>query len=111
MGCAKKTLEKSAGGQLLALAPLADLVWRVLCILWDVEASRFVPKARLRTIIERLREELKGERRALEESRRSYFKELVSLRERCRTLDPSWVSQIDEAVYEDEPVMYYEPLD
>lgn len=111
MDCAKKSIEKSAGITLNAFAPLADLVWRVLCILWDVEASRFVPKARLRTIIERLREELKNERRALEDSRRTYFKELVSHRERCRNLDPALVSHIDEVVYEDAAVMYYEPLD
>eukprot|EP00746_Dinoflagellata_sp_MGD_P161719 gnl/MRDRNA2_/MRDRNA2_88971_c0_seq1.p1 gnl/MRDRNA2_/MRDRNA2_88971_c0~~gnl/MRDRNA2_/MRDRNA2_88971_c0_seq1.p1 ORF type:complete len:806 (+),score=190.96 gnl/MRDRNA2_/MRDRNA2_88971_c0_seq1:54-2420(+) len=111
MDYARKSLEKSAGITQIAFAPLADLVWRVLCILWDVEADRFVPKARLRTIIERLREELKGERKALEESRRSYFKELVSLRERCRSLDSTLVSQIDQVVYEDEPVMYYEPLE
>mmetsp|Transcript_21652 Transcript_21652/g.40154 ORF Transcript_21652/g.40154 Transcript_21652/m.40154 type:complete len:1062 (-) Transcript_21652:110-3295(-) len=95
-------------GPILTL--LASLVWRSLCIAWELESNGAVPKAHLRSKIS----ELQGEQRQVQDNfddcRSSYLKELTVLRDQLRRMSPECYAEIHRVVYEDEPVMYYEPL-
>eukprot|EP00933_Yihiella_yeosuensis_P033771 TRINITY_DN2740_c0_g1_i1.p1 TRINITY_DN2740_c0_g1~~TRINITY_DN2740_c0_g1_i1.p1 ORF type:complete len:951 (-),score=263.54 TRINITY_DN2740_c0_g1_i1:31-2883(-) len=92
------------------LAIAAGLVWRSLCIAWELEGSIHVPKARLRARLVKLEEELAKVSADLQRSRSVYLKELTGLRDQVRRLDDHWLAEAYEVVYEEEPVMYYEPI-
>jgi len=92
------------------LALLASLVWNSLCIVWELEPKNPLPKAHLRSRIEGLKGEHQHVVESFDNARRDYLKEIVGLRDQIRRLDASLLVHISSAVYEEEPVMFYEPL-
>ncbi|CAE8743231.1 unnamed protein product, partial [Polarella glacialis] len=93
------------------LALLAGLVWTSLCVAWELEGTNSsMPKARLRTRLVLLEEELLKVKGDLQKARSFYLKELTTLRDQLRRLDGHWEAEVIRLVYEEEPVMYYEPL-
>ncbi|CAE8635057.1 unnamed protein product [Polarella glacialis] len=57
-----------------------------------------------------LEEELLKVKGDLQKARSFYLKELTTLRDQLRRLDGHWEAEVIRLVYEEEPVMYYEPL-
>lgn len=92
------------------LALLARMMWNTLQILWDLEESS-IPKLHTKQKLEVVVDEFRCVQEQLHECRRAYLKELSTLRERLRLYeDPTLRDAIHNAVYEEDPVMYYEPL-
>lgn len=92
------------------LALLASLVWNSLCIVWELEQKNPLPKAHLRSKIEGLKGEHQHVVESFDSARHDYLKEIVRLRDQIRRLDKDMLVNISNAVYEEEPVMFYEPL-
>lgn len=97
-----------AGNTGPVLALLASFMWRCLCISWEVDSG--VSKARLQSNIMRMGDELRALKSDFQSARRLYFKELVGLRDQVRKIDKNWLVEVSHAVYQQDPVMYYEPL-
>eukprot|EP00397_Hematodinium_sp_SG-2012_P017873 GEMP01018287.1.p1 GENE.GEMP01018287.1~~GEMP01018287.1.p1 ORF type:complete len:774 (+),score=205.05 GEMP01018287.1:123-2444(+) len=93
------------------LALLARMMWCTLQILWDLEEGESsIPKLRKKQKIEVILDELKVSQEQMHVCRRAYLKELSALRDRLRDQDSCMMERIDEVVYHEDPVMYYEPL-
>lgn len=90
---------------------LASMMWRTVKILWEIEDQEEVPKLRQRQKVEIVMDELHIREDLLKDCRRAYLKELSTLRDRIRVVeDPAILDDIYSLVYEEDPVMYYEPL-
>lgn len=98
------------GNSAPVLALLASLVWRSLCIAWELESNNPTSKARLKAKLLHLEDELSKVSNDLNKSRTQYLKELTALRERIRRLDSSTEAEVARLLHEEEPVMYYEPI-
>lgn len=104
------------------LTHLANLVWRSLCLAWELDKPRGwggnadkdseggLTKAELKADVTRLQSEVSQVRGELDTSRRMYFKELATLRDQVRRFDSSWHVEVANVLYSEEPVIYYEPL-
>jgi len=94
-----------------SLTILASMMWRTVKILWEIEDQEEVPKLRQRQKVEIVVDELQIRKGLLNDCRRAYLKELSTLRDRIRIVeDPAILDDIYSLVYEEDPVMYYEPL-
>jgi hypothetical protein len=100
----------SVGNPSPVLALLASLVWRSLCIIWELEPKSGMPKSHLRSKIEGLEGVHQTVVHSFDGARAKYLKELVSLRDQIRRLDKKALVEISKLVYQEDPVMYYEPL-
>lgn len=101
----------ASGNPSPVLALLAGLVWGSLCIAWEVAgASGSMPKARLRAKLVQAEEELAKVKDNLHKSRCFYLKELTALRDQVRRLSAAAETEVANLVHEEEPVMFYEPL-
>lgn len=92
------------------LALLASLVWRSLCIAWELDSGPATSKAKLRTTVTAMEQDYGKMQKDLDQCRASHLRELVALRDRLRRLDSEMLCEVSMLVYEEEPVMYYEPL-
>lgn len=92
------------------LALLASLVWRSLCVAWELEPQAKLPKARLRSKIAGLEDGQQQIASNLEDARSKYLRELVALRDQVRNMDGRKFAAVQNVVYSEEPVMFYEPL-
>lgn len=98
----------AAGNPGPVLTLLAGLVWKSLCVAWELDTG--VPKAKLRADAMRVGDELKDVKVEFQDARRSYLKELVGLRDQVRRIDQQWLVEVSNVVYVEDPVMYYEPM-
>lgn len=92
------------------LALLASLVWRSLCLAWELEPQNKMAKAHLRSKIAGLEDEHKHTVESFDEARAKYLKELVVLRDQVRARDGHYLAAIHKVVHEEEPVIFYEPM-
>ena len=86
-------------------------MWRVMVLMWDMESSSdLLPRLHVKQKIDELTEENNTFREDLAECRRTYLKELTALRDQLRSLEDEQVLQIRNLVYEEQPIMFYEPV-
>ncbi|CAJ1459419.1 unnamed protein product [Effrenium voratum] len=91
------------------LAMLAGLVWSSLCIAWELDTSH-MPKARMKMEVEQLRIKLHKVVEDLSDSRAKYLKELTAHRDKLRHFESLAVAEVRRLIWEEEPVMFYEPI-
>merc|ERR1739838_1008028 len=100
----------TSGNPAPVLALLAGLVWRSLCIAWELETQGKLPKTHLRSKIAGLEDEQQHIVDNFDNCRTMYLKELVVLRDQIRQRNDNVLAAVHKVVHEEEPVIYYEPL-
>lgn len=100
----------AVGNPAPVLALLASLVWRSLCIAWELEPTQKVAKTHLRSKIAGLEGEQRNMVENLDDCRARYLRELVVLRDQIRKRDGHQLAAVHKTVFDEEPVIYYEAL-